>query len=60
MLDVKKILFNVDNESREVSLHYGPMAVVVCRNPEDFSDWVQQFVEQMNVIADEMKEYYEG
>ena len=63
MLEAQKIMFNVDKHSREVSLHYGPVSIVVCDTPEDFADWVQQFVqqvvEQLNVIADELKEYHE-
>ena len=47
MLEAQKIMFNVDKHSREVSLHYGPVSIVVCDTPEDFADWVQQFVQQV-------------
>jgi hypothetical protein len=56
MLNMKKLLFSVDDE-RKVILHFGPVSVVVCDSPEDFDDFKEELLRQLNSIHDEVKEY---
>lgn len=57
MLDVSKVLFNVEAD-RKVSLCLGPVGITVCDTPEEFEDFIQALVSQLNTIHDELKEYH--
>jgi hypothetical protein len=58
MLDVKKLLFTVE-DNRKVFLHLGPVGIEVCETPEEFEDFQDELVRQLNAIQDELKEYFD-
>lgn len=57
MLDVKKLLFSVGDD-RKVFLHLGPVGIEVCDTPEDFEDFKEALVLQLNSIQDELEKEF--
>jgi hypothetical protein len=58
MLDVKKLLFNVEPD-RKVFLHLGPVGIEVCDTPEQFGEFAELLKKKLDAITSELKEYYE-
>ena len=57
MLDVANLLFVVDDD-RRVFLCLGPVRVLVCETPEDFGEFQERLVEQLDMIRHELFAYY--
>ena len=57
MLDVTNLLFVVDDD-RRVFLCLGPVRVLVCKTPEDFGEFQERLVEQLDMIRHELFAYY--
>ena len=57
MLDVTNLLFVVD-DNRRVFLCFGPVRVLVCETPEDFGEFQERLVEQLDMIRHELADYY--
>lgn len=57
MLDVTQLKFVVDDD-RRVLLCLGPVQVKVCETPEDFGEFQERLVEQLDMIRHELFEYY--
>lgn len=57
MLDVTQLQFVVDDDAN-VLLCLGPVQVKVCETPEDFGEFKERLVEQLEMIRHELFEYY--
>lgn len=57
-IDVSKLLFRVDDNTRTVSLCLGLVGVEVCESPEDFADFVDLAIGQLRTIQAEIEENY--
>lgn len=57
MLDVTQLKFVVDDD-RSVFLCLGSVQVEVCKTPEDFGEFQERLVEQLDMIRHELFEYY--
>ena len=59
MLDVAQLKFVVDDDCR-VFMCLGPVQVEVCETPEDFGEFQERLVEQLDMIRHELFDNYIG
>lgn len=57
MLDVTQLMFFVDDDG-SVSLNIGAVSVKVCESAEDFGEFQQRLVEQLDMIRHELFDNY--